>query len=169
MLKTMPEIVSRVVDVYPYRLGKDPEPVFLVLRRSAGRIYGGQWRMVGGKIAPGETAWQAAVRELLEETGQWPRRLWCLPSMNAFYEWRHDRVNLIPAFAAEIAADPVLDGEHAAFRWLPAVKAASLLAWPEQRRLLLLAGRLLREGVAPELEIPDEALRTVGTSGRRVP
>ncbi|GIV61411.1 MAG: hypothetical protein KatS3mg044_0277 [Rhodothermaceae bacterium] len=159
----MPEMVIRVVDVYPYRLDRGSEPVFLLLQRSEGRIYGGQWRMVGGKIAPGETAWQAAVRELMEETGRRPCRFWCLPSVNTFYEWQHDRVNVIPAFAAEIGADPVLNGEHAAFRWLPAAEAAARLAWPEQRRLLRLAGRLLREGIPAELVIPDDMLHTAST------
>lgn len=148
----MPEPAVRVVDVYPYRL-RDGQPVFLLMRRAPGVVYAGQWRMVGGKIAPGEAAWQAALREVEEETGRPPVRLWTVPSVNAFYEWRHDRVNLIPAFAAELEADPVLDREHDAFCWLPAAEAAARLAWPEQQRLLLLAARLLGMGVPPELEL----------------
>lgn len=113
--------------------------------------------MVGGKIEPGETAWQAAVRELREETGRTPRHLWALPSANIFYEWEQDRVNIAPAFAAELDADPVLDREHDAFAWLPVEEAAQRLAWPEQQRLIRLAERLLQEGVPQELIIlgPD--------------
>jgi dATP pyrophosphohydrolase len=149
----MPEAVVRVIDVYPYRfLGKD-EPEFLLLRRAANVIYAGAWRMVGGKIRPGEAAWQAALRELREETGQAPARLWALPSVNAFYEWEADRVNLTPAFAAALPRDPVLDREHDAFAWLPVEEAAARLRWPEQQRLVRLAHRLLRGGVPPELEV----------------
>jgi dATP pyrophosphohydrolase len=43
-----------------------------------------------------------------------------MPSVNAFYEWEADRINLIPAFAALLSDDPVLDDEHDAFVWLPA-------------------------------------------------
>jgi dATP pyrophosphohydrolase len=149
----MPETAVRVVDVYPYRLGEGRPPAFLLLHRRAGTVYAGQWRMVGGKILPGEAAWQAALREVREETGRAPERLWCLPSLNAFYEWRYDRVNLIPAFAAELSGDPVLDDEHDAFAWLPAGVAARRLRWPEQRRLLRLAARLLRDGPLPELVV----------------
>jgi dihydroneopterin triphosphate diphosphatase len=148
-----PRVVVRVVDVYPYQA--TPEGVrWLLLRRAASRAYEGSWRMVGGKIEPGEAAWQAALRELREEVGGAPLRAWALPSVNAFYEWEADRVNVAPAFAAELGGDPALDGEHDAFAWLPATEAAARLAWPEQRRLLRLADALLAEGVPPELELP---------------
>ena len=145
----MPDLLVRVVDVYPYRL-RDGQAEWLVLRRAPGRRYAGQWRMVGGKIEPGETVHAAARREVMEETGQTPEQLWTLPSCNVFYEWAEDRVNVAPAFAAKLAADPVLDVEHDAFAWLPAHEAAARLAWPEQRRLLLLAYALLGEGLQPE-------------------
>lgn len=150
----MPEPVIRVIDVYPYRLAAAGAADFLLLRRAPGVVYAGQWRMVGGKIRVGETAWQAAARELHEETGRTPVHLWALPSVNAFYEWRHDRINLIPAFAARIDADPVLDREHDAFAWLDVEEAAGRLAWPEQQRLLRLVHQVIRQGVPPELVIP---------------
>ncbi len=148
----MPQAKVRAVDMYPYRLST-PAPEFLLMRRAKGLVYAEQWRMVGGKIEPGETAWRAALRELREETGHAPEAFWALPSLNVFYEWQRDQVNLIPAFAARLRADPVLDREHDAFAWLPAEDAAARLAWPEQRRLLRLADRLLREGVPPELHV----------------
>ena len=151
----------RVVDVYPYRVDGGTA-AWLVVRRAAGHAYAGQWRMVGGKIEPGETAWQAALRELAEETGFAARSgltaFWALPSVNTFYEWTRDTVALIPAFAAEVTGDPQLDGEHDAFEWLPADEAAARLAWPEQRRLLTLASDLLASGARPpELAIPLDA------------
>jgi dATP pyrophosphohydrolase len=111
--------------------------------------------MIGGKVDAGETAWQAALRELREETGLAPVRFWALPSLNHFYEWQRDTVALVPAFAAEVDADPQMDREHDGFEWLPAEAAAARLAWPEQARLVRLASALLRTGaVPPELEIP---------------
>ena len=77
-----------------------------------------------------------------------------LPSVNTFYEWQHDRVNLTPAFAAELAADPVLNHEHDAFAWLAVEEAAPRLRWPEQQRLLRLAAQIVRQGVPPELGVP---------------
>lgn len=143
----------RVVDVYPYRFGASGAVKFLLMRRAAGLAYAGQWRMVGGKIEPGEAAWQAALREVREETGQRPGQFWVLPSVNVFYEWQEDCVNMAPAFAAELRSDPMLDREHDAFCWLSAEEAAERLSWPEQQRLLRLASRLLEEGIPPELHV----------------
>lgn len=146
----------RVVDVYPYRHVTDGVE-FLLLRRTAGVIYAGQWRMVGGKIEPGDAAWQAALRELAEETGRVPVRAWTVPSVNAFYEWQTDRLNLIPAFAAELDADPVLDREHDAFAWLPPAEAAAQLIWPEEQRLLTLVADLIaRDSLPPDLILPSD-------------
>ena len=150
--------------MYPYRVRGD-ERAFLVLRRAPGHAYAGQWRTVGGKIEPGEAAWEAARRELAEETGfaagAGRSAFWALPSVNAFYEWQRDTVALVPAFAAEVSGDPQLDGEHDAFAWLPAEAAAARLAWPEQQRLLRLADALLdADAVPPELAIPLDASST---------
>lgn len=151
----MSEPTVRVVDVYPYRQRAGRAPEFLLVRRAGGTTYAGQWRMIGGKIEAGETAWQAALRELYEETGQAPTRFWAVPSVNTFYEWQRDTVALVPAFAAELDADPVLDEEHDAFAWWAVEEAVAHLAWPEQQRLLALVASLLRRGEIPsELVIP---------------
>ena len=154
-----PTATVRVVDVYPYRMAAGGGYEFLVLRRTPGHVYAGQWRMVGGKIDEDETAWQAALRELGEETGCTPVRTWALPSVNHFYDWRRDTVALIPAFAAELAADAAvtLCDEHDTSAWLPAAEAAARLSWPEQQRLLLLTAELLeRGGIPPELDVRGE-------------
>lgn len=151
----MADIAVRVIDVYPYRIVEGGGVEFLLLHRATDVVYAGTWRMVGGKMEPDEPAWQAAVRELQEETSRTPRRLWALPSANIFYEWEHDRVNVTPAFAAELNADPVLDREHDAFGWLSVDEATQRLVWPEQQRLVRLAARLLRDGVPQELTILD--------------
>jgi 8-oxo-dGTP pyrophosphatase MutT (NUDIX family) len=46
------------------------EAAFLLTRRAAGlRAHGGQWALPGGRCDPGESAEQAALRELHEELG----------------------------------------------------------------------------------------------------
>lgn len=151
----MPETSIRVVDVYPYRrVGDSLE--FLLLRRASDVPYAGQWRMVGGKIEEGEAAWEAALREVEEETGRSPDPFLALPSLNTFYEWQADRVNLIPAFAAALSGDPLLDAEHDSFIWLPPDDAVERLQWPEQQRLLQLAARLLRTDIPPSLIVDLE-------------
>lgn len=141
----MPKATVRVVDVYPYRW-RAGVLEFLILHRARGHAYAGSWRMVGGKIDPGETAWQAALRELDEETSLTVERFWALPSVNTFYDWSRDTVALIPAFAAEASGEVVLDDEHDDAAWLPPERAAERLAWPEQRRLLRLAAQFAASG-----------------------
>ncbi len=148
-------VSHRVIDVYPYRRVVSGIE-FLLLRRARDRVYAGQWRMVGGKVEEGEAAWQAALRELREETGQHPVQAWAVPSVNAFYEWQHDRLRLIPVFAAELAADPVLDDEHDDFCWLSAAEAVEKLLWPEQQRLVALVASMLDAEIPPELVLPGD-------------
>ncbi len=150
----MPDAVIRAVDVYPYWIRADNKVEFLMLHRADGTLYSGEWRMVGGKIRAGETAWQAGLRELSEETHCRPLKFWVIPSINTFYEWQADRINLIPAFAAEMDKDPELNEEHDAFEWLPVETAALRTRWTEQKRLLKLAAETIRMGISPALLAP---------------
>lgn len=151
----MPDSSIHAVDVYPYRKTQD-DPEFLLFHRASDVPYAGQWRMIGGKIEQGEAAWETALREVEEETGQTPTRFWALPSLNTFYEWQKDRVNLIPAFAAALPEEPRLDAEHDSYAWLSPSEAIKRLQWPEQQRLLRLTARLLQDKVPPQLFIERE-------------
>lgn len=149
------------MDVYPYRECEGLRE-FLVLHRAEGHDYAGAWRMVGGKIEAGEAAWQAALRELREETGLRVVRFWSIPSVNTFYEWSRDRIVLAPAFAAEVEGSVTLCEEHDEATWLSAGDAASRLQWPEHRRLLRLTDDLLAWGpLDPAWILPAQD----GTSG----
>jgi dihydroneopterin triphosphate diphosphatase len=151
----MPEIVAGNVDVYVYRV-VDGQRQYLLMRRAPGRLYAGTWRMVTGKIKPGEQAWQSAARELWEETGLHPAEFFTLPSMNSFYEWQTDRLMLVAAFGARVAGDPSLNEEHDTSEWVSLDAALSRLAWSEHRRLLgLLDGMTAVGGEIPDsLRIP---------------
>lgn len=128
----MPKIVCRVIDCHVFNR-KDRIPRYLLMQRAGDVIYAGSWRMIGGKIEKGEKAYETAVRELKEETGLSPARLWAVPYTNNFYEASNDRVNIIPVFAAEVhSQNVILSEEHAAFRWVTFEEAKELLPWPAQ-------------------------------------
>jgi 8-oxo-dGTP pyrophosphatase MutT (NUDIX family) len=139
-------------DVYVLR-GAGADLRCLVLRRgSAGRCPG-SWETVHGHIEPGETPAQAAVRELEEETGATPLRLYNLSRMEAFYQHARDQVALIPVFAAFVAGVEVrLGPEHDRFEWLSPGEARRRFAWPREGRALEDAVALLGGGDAGAVE-----------------
>lgn len=135
---------KRLIDLYSYKI-VDKIPFYLLLKRSEDRIYHGQWRMIGGKVEKGETYWQAAVRELYEETGLKPLKLWTIPSVNTFYEHKTDQILHIPAFAAEIndSEHITLDTEHSDYNWFSLDDALKKISWPEQKRLIRLTHSII--------------------------
>jgi dihydroneopterin triphosphate diphosphatase len=140
--------VIRVFDCHLARPSSSGGFEFLLLRRASHKIYAGSWRMVGGKLKVDETAWQACVREIAEETQLPLQRLLAVPYVNRFYEWQHDRINDIPVFVAvtRSGANPTLDDEHSDFAWLQLEAALERLPWPGQRDGLRAAAALLQEG-----------------------
>lgn len=122
------------VEVVVFRISGAPE--FLVLRRSDRvSLYPGLWQVVSGRIEEGEKAYEAAGREVREETGLFPQKLYNTPLTNTFYLLSEDSVNLSPVFAAKVdESDSVtLSAEHTEFRWLGKEEAISLLVWPGQK------------------------------------
>jgi dATP pyrophosphohydrolase len=140
--------VIRVFDCHVARPVAEGAYEYLLLERSSHKMYAKTWRMVGGKLKEDETAWQGCLRELEEETRLPIARLLCVPYVNRFYEWRHDRINDIPVFVAltERGVDPILDAEHCAFAWLRLDSALERLPWPGQAEGLRAADALLRTG-----------------------
>ena len=146
--------MKKLIDVYPYRKhGDDVE--FLLLKRSSKKIYANQWRMVGGKVEPEETYWEAGARELEEEISVTPSLFWTVPSLNGFYEAKTDSIHHIPAFAAELnysnTEKIVLDEEHSSHLWVKASEIDAYIHWPEQKRLIRLIEDLLtNQQILPE-------------------
>jgi dATP pyrophosphohydrolase len=109
--------------------------------------------VVHGHIEPGETAVEAARREMREETGLEPVRLFNLSRVELFYLHRTDRVALVPAFAAFVSgsAEPVLGPEHDAAEWLSMAEARERVAWPRVARALEDIPKLVGTGSAGAL------------------
>ena len=63
----MADITIRVVDCYVFRQ-TDGGLRFLLLKRNKDKLYEHLWQGVAGKIEGNETASEAAIRELREET-----------------------------------------------------------------------------------------------------
>lgn len=126
----------------------------LVLRRGPHGRCPGSWEAVHGHIEAGETPAEAAVREILEETGIRPARFYNLSRVETFYQHGVDEVALVPVFVglAEADAAVTLGPEHDAWAWLPVEMAAERYSWPRERRAILDAAAILCGGDAGPIE-----------------
>lgn len=140
------------VDVYPIRQGPAGLEV-LILKRAAGGRCPGSWEVVHGSIERAETPHDAALRELREETGLRPTRLYNLSRAEAFYRHAADEIGFIPVFAAFTEERNFqLSDEHECGQWLALPAAQGRLAWPRERRALDDIQVLLGHGNAGALE-----------------
>ena len=129
----MPKVVVRVIDAYVFNR-KNKEIRFLLLKRAKTKIYEHLWQGVAGKIEAGETSWEAAIRELKEETGFEPVRMFVADHVSKFYEAHGDRVNLVPVFGIEVDDEEViLSDEHCEFKWVDFNTAHQTLIWSGQK------------------------------------
>ena len=114
----MEKILVRVIDAYIYHYKKN-ELKFLIIKRSKTKIYEHLWQGVAGKIEERETAWQAAIRELKEETGLKPHKMFVADHISSFYEANFNRINLVPVFGIEVDDTSVtLSEEHCEYKWV---------------------------------------------------
>ncbi len=149
----MTEVAVAFVDAYVLRAcGAGLE--VLVLRRGPSGRSPGSWETVHGHIEPGETPVQAALREVREETGLEPARLYNLSRVEAFYRHRTDEIALIPVFAGVVdgAAPARHSSEHDRAEWLAPAAAAARFSWPRERRALEDVLSILGSGDAGLLE-----------------
>ena len=129
----MPKVVVRVIDAYVFNR-KSKEIRFLLLKRAKTKIYEHLWQGVAGKIEAGETSWEAAIRELKEETGFEPVRIFVADHISKFYEAHGDWVNMVPVFGIEVDDEEViLSGEHCEFKWVDFNTAHQTLIWSGQK------------------------------------
>ncbi|MDR1118873.1 MAG: NUDIX hydrolase [Bifidobacteriaceae bacterium] len=115
-------------------------------RNRGGRL---EWCLPKGHLEPGETPQQAAVREILEETGIRGQVIKRLGSIDYWFVGRDHRVHkivhhyLLSAQGGSLTSenDPDAEAEEAA--WVPLGELRERLAYPNERRLVQVARRLL--------------------------
>lgn len=125
--------------------GREPRGALIGRVDRSGRLL---WSLPKGHIETGETAEQAAVREVREETGIEGQILGELGTISFWFvaDGRrvHKTVNhyLMRAVGGELSDEDVEVSEVA---WVPLPAIADRLAYPDERNLLDVASRLLAE------------------------
>jgi len=109
---------------------------YLLMKRSANKRFPNVWQMVTGSIEENEKGYEAAKREIFEETSLVPNSIWIVPNVNSFYSEYDDSINFVPVFVAEVDSfsEVKISQEHSEFVWCKMSKAMELLAWPGQKK-----------------------------------
>ena len=119
-------------------------PVFLLLD------YGKHWDYAKGHLEEGETAWQAAVRELREETGI--RQVDRVPGFEqqmhyGFFSPGKGRVQKTVTYFLGItrSEEVVVSAEHSGYAWLSFEEAMERLTYENAREVLRGAYEVVKE------------------------
>jgi 8-oxo-dGTP diphosphatase len=119
--------------------------VLLIRRGKPPRM--GQWSIPGGRMEMGETAAQAALRELVEETGVTAELLGLIDVVDHFGET--SQMVLIDYAARWTAGEPVAGDDAADARFYPLAEALDLVGWSETRRVVAEAAARFGPGGGP--------------------
>jgi 8-oxo-dGTP pyrophosphatase MutT (NUDIX family) len=148
----MTRIEVGVVDVYLIDPQNETWRV-LALRRGTETRCPGAWEAVHGHIETEETPEDAAVREVLEETGLAIQRLYNV-TVHSFYLHQTARVEVAVVFCAFVdsGVPVVLGAEHVEYAWLTMEAAAARFTWPRATQALGEIAKLLSTGDAGPAE-----------------
>lgn len=111
----------------------------LLLRRCC-KYLRGNWQMISGGINKMETASQAALRELFEETGLHPTQFYSGNIVEIYYDAERDIILTNPVFVVfvdEFQQVRLSPSEHDAFQWASPEDTVKILEFQQQQDCFL--------------------------------
>jgi len=150
--KKIGHIPVRSSFVCAYIFSRRPEGVrHLILKRKSRYMFG-LWQQVAGAVEVGETAIEAVLREIKEETGNSPIALYSADLTESFFNADYNCIELIPVFVAEFdpKATIALSPEHSEFKWVTVAEAQEHFAFHLQKESVELLEREFVQKIPPE-------------------
>jgi dihydroneopterin triphosphate diphosphatase len=133
----MPEFASNTIQLHVAAFDKDSEEYrYLLLQRSASKMpYPNIWQVITGTIEEDEKAIDTALRELNEEAGLTPSKIWTLPYITSFFNPHIDQIHMSPVFGVLVDSNHVIriSHEHQKYQWLSYSDCINRLVLPSHR------------------------------------
>ncbi|HOM05873.1 MAG TPA: NUDIX domain-containing protein [Candidatus Kapabacteria bacterium] len=125
---------TKTVQVHIIRFNQNEEKYEqLILKRNENaKPYPNVWQVVTGRIEKYETPIETAIREVFEETGIVPVKLWNLPYLASFYNYRENEINFSPVFVFEVyeEAKVNISEEHSDYKWIALCDISKYVMFP---------------------------------------
>ncbi|MFY3793296.1 NUDIX hydrolase [Ureibacillus sp. MALMAid1270] len=138
MRKSNVEIPLRSTGIAVVLLKKFENEYKVLLLKRASAVLHNAWCYIGGSIEEGETAWQAALREIKEETGITNVSLYSSNTFDQFYSPIENYIYIAPVFVGFVNAeqDVNLNHEHSEYIWLSFHEAIEQATMPGNDEVL---------------------------------
>jgi len=130
----MTKKIIRCIDCHvAFKEGDDYK--LLALKTSEDKkVYPNIWQCVTGKINANEKPYEAAIRELKEETGIKSKSMYVIDEVSFYYEAAYDRMNIIPIFGIIASSNKIrLSDEHQAYKWITSNEILKTFLWNKQK------------------------------------
>lgn len=129
----MPQIVTNYIELHICRKTDEGDKFLLLKRSESAKIYPGIWQMITGTIESHEHTKDTLLRELDEETGLKPTKIFSIPRINTFYLAISDKICMSPVFLTIVESDIVnISDEHSEYKWASYDLARDMIHWPNQ-------------------------------------
>ncbi|MCA0969301.1 NUDIX domain-containing protein [Halobacillus litoralis] len=129
---TQVEVPIRCTGVAAVLLKKSASGYQVLLLKRNTEVLRDVWCYVGGSIEEGETAWEAALREIEEETKITQLSLYSSNLFDQIYSPFENYIYIAPVFVGyvEELEEVTLNGEHSDFHWCSFDEAEDIVSLP---------------------------------------
>jgi dihydroneopterin triphosphate diphosphatase len=148
----MSEVPIRCTGIAVILIKKLEKESEVLLLKRAGTVLPDAWCYIGGSIEEGETAWEAALREIKEETGISLPYLYVSNQYDQIYSAKDNYIYMAPVFVGYVEEhqEVILNHEHSAYRWMSFAEAIETAALPGNDEVLMSVEKHFAQKNPPE-------------------